>query len=176
MSVYQILKEGNPVLREKAKHVTKVNNAVIRLLDNLRDTLRVTPRAVGLAAPQIGISKRAFVVELADNEIYLEMINPQLFDLEGKVEGWEGCLSIPGIEGLIPRAEKLTVKYMDREGQIQELDAEGYLARVIQHENDHLEGVLFRDKAVSIADITVQQNESEEGAGAAEEGQKGERG
>lgn len=148
MAVYQILKEGNPVLREKAKPITKVNDAAIRLLNNLRDTLRDTERGVGLAAPQIGISKRAFVVELKESEAYYEMLNPELVDLEGNEEGWEGCLSLPGLEGLVPRAEKLKVNYIDREGCRRELLAEGYLARVIQHENDHLEGILFRDRAL----------------------------
>ena len=150
MAVYQIVKEGNPVLRERAKPITRINDAAIRLLDNLRDTLRDTTKGVGLSAPQIGISKRAFVVELAESEIYLEMVNPELTDMEGSEEAWEGCLSVPGIEGLVPRAGKLRVKYTDRESRECELTAEGYLARIIQHENDHLDGLLFRDKAVSI--------------------------
>ncbi|MCL1804904.1 MAG: peptide deformylase [Clostridiales bacterium] len=149
MAVYQIVREGSPVLRDKAKPITKVNDAAIRLLDNLRDTLRATERGVGLAAPQIGISKRAFVVELKDEELYLEIINPELTDFEGSEEGWEGCLSTPGLEGLIPRAAKMKLSYTDREENRCELKAEGYLARVIQHEYDHLEGVLFRDRAVS---------------------------
>jgi peptide deformylase len=168
LSIYEIVKEGNPILREKAKPIPKVNDAIIRLLDNLKDTLHVTPRGVGLAAPQIGIGKRAFVIELAESEVYIEMINPQLSSLGGKEEGWEGCLSVPGVEGLVPRAERLTVKYMDREGNEQELEAEGYLARVIQHENDHLEGVLFRDRAISIADVTEKQVED----GQEEDGQE----
>ena len=147
LAVYQVVKEGDPVLREKAKPITNVNDAVIRLLDNLRDTLRGIDRGVGLAAPQIGISKRAFVIEMKEPAVYLELINPEFIYLEGSEDGWEGCLSIPGLEGLIPRAEKLTVVYLDREGRECELMAEGYLARVIQHENDHLEGILFRDKA-----------------------------
>ena len=149
MPVYQIVKEGNLVLREKAKPVARINDAVIRLLDNLRDTMRGADRGVGLAAPQIGISKRVFVAELPEDEAYYEMINPVLSDLEGQAEGWEGCLSVPGLEGLVPRAERLNVRYTDREGKEQTLIAEGYLARIIQHEYDHLEGVLFRDKSVA---------------------------
>ncbi|MEL7623616.1 MAG: peptide deformylase [Clostridiales bacterium] len=149
MAVYQIIKDGDPVLREKAKPITAVNDAAVRLLNNLRDTLRETARGVGLAAPQIGISKRAFVIEIADEDIYYEMINPQIIKMEGREEGWEGCLSVPGVEGLVPRAEKLKVKYLNREGQECELLAEGYLARVIQHENDHLDGILFTDKTIA---------------------------
>lgn len=162
MAVYQIVQEGDPVLREKAKPVMKINDAAIRLLDNLRDTLRDVPKGVGLAAPQIGISKRAFVVEITNEEIYsdqvfYEMINPELFDMEGKEEGWEGCLSVPGREGLVPRAGKLKVRYTDREGRACEMSAEGYLARVIQHENDHLDGLLFPDKAVAMNDNIEQE-------------------
>lgn len=149
MAVYQIIKDGDPVLREKAKPITAVNDAAVRLLNNLRDTLRETARGVGLAAPQIGISKRAFVIEIADEDIYYEMINPQIIKMEGREEGWEGCLSVPGVEGLVPRAEKLKVKYLNREGQECELFAEGYLARVVQHENDHLDGILFTDKTIA---------------------------
>ncbi len=150
MAVYQIIKDGDPVLREKAKPITAVNDAAIRLLNNLRDTLRETARGVGLAAPQIGISKRAFVIEIADEELYYEMINPQIIRMDGREEGWEGCLSVPGVEGLVPRAEKLKVKYLNREGQECELVAEGYLARVVQHENDHLDGILFTDKTIAL--------------------------
>ena len=149
MSVYQIITEENAVLRLKANTVTKFNAGLIRLLDNLKDTLHETERGVGLAAPQIGVSKRVFVVELPEDEAYYEMVNPELMEMEGSQEGWEGCLSVPGLEGLVPRAEKLRVRYTDREGQNHELFAEGYLARIIQHEYDHLEGVLFRGRAVA---------------------------
>ena len=88
LAVYQIVTEGNTVLREKAKPITKVNEAAIRLLDNLRDTLRASERGVGLAAPQIGIGKRAFVVELPEDQLYYEMINPLLSEMEGEEEAW----------------------------------------------------------------------------------------
>ncbi|MCL2122260.1 MAG: peptide deformylase [Clostridiales bacterium] len=173
MSVYQIVKEGNPVLREKALPITNVNDAAIRLLNNLRDTLMVTPKGVGLAAPQIGISKRAFVVQLINEEedehIYYEMINPELTEMEGREESWEGCLSVPELEGLIPRAKKLKVKYTDRESRKNELIAEGYLARVIQHEYDHLNGVLFPDKALSIKDTTQTEENRTQNDGAESE-------
>ena len=171
MAVYQIVKEGNPVLREKAKPITNVNDAAIRLLNNLRDTLWETDRGVGLAAPQIGISKRAFVVELKEQEAYYEMINPELSDLEGSEESWEGCLSTPGLEGLIPRAVKLKVSYTDREGNRRELQAEGYLARVIQHEIDHLEGVLFRDRAVAFHTDSGDEDEPEDDTDAGQDGE-----
>ncbi|MCL1848371.1 MAG: peptide deformylase [Clostridiales bacterium] len=165
MSVYQIVKEGNPVLREKAKPIAKVNDAAIRLLNNLKDTLRETPKGVGLAAPQIGISKRAFVVEIAEEELYYEMINPELMEMEGSEDAWEGCLSVPGLEGVVQRAGKLKVRYTDRESKQNELIAEGFLARVIQHENDHLNGVIFTDKATSFRDPDAQEAEAGDDAG-----------
>ncbi len=148
MAVYQIIKEGDPVLREKAKPIKTVNAAALRLLDNLRDTLFETETGVGLAAPQIGVSKQAVVIATEDD--YLEMINPQIIEKEGSEEGWEGCLSVPGVEGLVPRATKLVVRYYDREGRLCEAKAQDFLARVIQHEVDHLSGVLFTDRAEQI--------------------------
>lgn len=148
MAVYQIVKDGDPVLREKAKPIKTVNDAAKRLLDNLRDTLFDTENGVGLAAPQIGVSKRAVVI--STEEDYLEMINPQILEKEGREEGWEGCLSVPGVEGLVPRATSVTARFYDREGRLCEIKAQDFLARVIQHELDHLEGVLFTDRAEKI--------------------------
>lgn len=148
MAVYQIVKEGDPVLREKAKPINKANDAAKRLLDNLRDTLFETDTGVGIAAPQIGVSKQAVVIATEDD--YLEMINPQIIDQEGSEEGWEGCLSVPGVEGLVPRATRVTARYYDREGRLCEVKAQDFLARVIQHEVDHLSGVLFIDRAEQI--------------------------
>ena len=165
LSIYQIVKEGNQVLREQAKPIGKINDAAIRLLDNLRDTLRDTPKGVGLAAPQIGISKRAFVVEIAEEGVYYEMINPVLSEAEGVEEAWEGCLSVPGLEGLIPRAGKLRVTFTDREGKPCEIVAEGFLARIVQHEYDHLDGVLFNDKATSFREPETQSEQPGEDAG-----------
>ena len=169
MPVYQIVKEGNPVLREKAKPVKLVNDATIRLLDNLRDTLRESARGVGLAAPQIGISKRVFVVDLPDRELYFEIINPELSEMEGSEDGWEGCLSVPGLEGLIPRAQRIRVDYLDREGQACCLIAEGYIARIFQHEYDHLEGALIKDRAILLQDIEA--NAGDEAVGENEDAQ-----
>jgi len=146
MAVYQIIKEGDPVLREKAKEIKEINPSVIRLLDNLKDTLHSTSNGVGLAAPQIGISKRAIVVETEETGL-IEMVNPEILSAEGTEEDWEGCLSCPGLEGLVPRATRIKVRYLNREGQCVECKAEDFLARVIQHEVDHLDGILFIDRA-----------------------------
>jgi len=170
LAVYQILTEANPVLREKAKPIAKINDSTIRLLDNLRDTLHEVDRGVGLSAPQIGIAKRAFIVDytMEEEHFFYEMINPEILRFEGREEGWEGCLSVPVLEGLVPRAMRLTVVYMDREGRQCELVAEGFLAKVIQHETDHLNGVLFRDKAVEFRDRAEQEADAEDDDGTGE--------
>lgn len=149
MAVYQIVKEGNQVLRENAIEIKEITPSVIRLLDNLKDTLNSTSNGVGLAAPQIGISKRAVIVHTEDDGLF-EMINPVIFAAEGEEEDWEGCLSVPGTEGRVVRASKIKVRYMDRTGRQVEMFAQGFLARVIQHETDHLNGILYVDRALVV--------------------------
>lgn len=146
MAVYQIVKEGDPVLRQNAIEIKEITPSVIRLLDNLKDTLHSTSNGVGLAAPQIGISKRAVIVETEDDGLF-EMVNPVIFAAEGEEEDWEGCLSVPGTEGRVMRAAKIRVRYMDRDGRNLEMQAQGFLARIIQHETDHLNGILYIDRA-----------------------------
>lgn len=146
MAIYQIVKEGDSVLREKAREIKEITPSVIRLLDNLKDTLHSTSNGVGLAAPQIGISKRAIVVETEETG-FIEMVNPEILSAQGEEEDWEGCLSCPGVEGMVPRATKIKARYLNRDGKSIEIEAEDFLARVIQHEVDHLDGVLFIDRA-----------------------------
>ncbi len=143
MAVYQIVKKGNRVLREKARPVKKVNDTVLKLLDNLADTL-YDAEGVGLAAPQIGISKRVIVVDIGEGII--ELINPEVIAGEGEATDLEGCLSIPSVQGLVSRHAKIKVRGINREGDIIEIEATGLLARALQHEIDHLEGILFTDK------------------------------
>jgi peptide deformylase len=144
VAVYQVITNPDPVLRQKAIPVEKINAGVLRVLDNMKDTLYAAD-GIGLAAPQIGISKRMIVVDLGDN--LMELINPEIVQQEGVQNGTEGCLSVPGIIGWVDRAQKVTVRFLDREGQDQEIEAEDLLARCLQHEIDHLNGILFIDKA-----------------------------
>lgn len=144
MAVYQVITNPDPVLRQKAIPVEKINAGVLRVLDNMKDTLYAAD-GIGLAAPQIGISKRMIVVDLGDN--LMELINPEIVQQEGVQNGTEGCLSVPGVIGWVDRAQKVTVRFLDREGQDQEIEAEDLLARCLQHEIDHLNGILFIDKA-----------------------------
>lgn len=144
MSVYQIVEIGSEVLREKAKEVKEITPNIIKLLDNMLDTM-YEANGVGLAAPQIGVSKRVVVIDAGDGP--LELINPVILEKEGEEDDTEGCLSIPGVTGEVIRAAKVRVQGLNREGELQDIKADGLLARACQHEIDHLEGILFVDKA-----------------------------
>lgn len=144
-AVYQITKVGDPVLREVAKKVPKITPNIVKLLENMADTMR-DGDGVGLAAPQIGISKRVVVIDVGDGLI--ELINPEIISSEGEEIDCEGCLSIPGIQGDVIRAKKVTVEALNRFGKKFSVTGEGLLARCLQHEIDHLNGVLFIDKIV----------------------------
>lgn len=147
MSVYKIVEMGDPILREKAKNVPKITPNILKLLDNMADTMYAAD-GVGLAAPQIGISKRAIVVDIGEGLI--ELLNPELVAKEGQETDVEGCLSIPGVSGEVPRYAKVIVRGLNRHGEEVEHQAEGLLSRCFQHEIDHLEGVLFVEKAVEV--------------------------
>ena len=150
MALRNILKDNHPVLRRRAAEVVKINSGVIRLLDDMHETMREA-NGVGLAANQVGVSKRILIALDGDDTIY-ELINPRCETAEGEELGVEGCLSVPQTYGEVPRATRVVVTALDREGKPFRLTAEGYLARVLQHEMDHLEGVLFTDKAVRLLD------------------------
>lgn len=144
LAVYRVVLKGNAVLREKAREVSKVTRNIIKLLDNMRDTMYAN-KGVGLAAPQIGISKRVIVVDVGEG-LY-EVINPVIIEAKGESVEAEGCLSVPGFVGDVKRAEYIKVNGIDRAGDKIEIETEGFLARAFQHEVDHLDGILFTDKA-----------------------------
>ena len=150
---------GHPVLREKARTVdkTELKSPVIQqFIDSMIDTM-YEYSGVGLAAPQVHEGLRVFVAMLdsGDDAEASVIINPAITLLDDQlVEGWEGCLSIPEIRGRVPRAHKIVVKAHDRQGRVVELEAEDFPARVIQHETDHLDGVLFLDRMTSLSTLT----------------------
>lgn len=150
MAVYRIVEMGEPVLKEKARPVPKITPNVIKLLENMADTM-YEAQGVGLAAPQVGVSKRIAVVDVGDGLI--ELINPVIIHKEGIETDTEGCLSIPGVKGEVARAAKVRVKALDRHGKEMEYEGEGFLARAFQHEIDHLDGILFVDKAQNLTKI-----------------------
>ncbi|HWJ03431.1 MAG TPA: peptide deformylase [Verrucomicrobiae bacterium] len=148
MAVYKIVEIGDEVLREKAKLVPSVTPNVLKLLDNMADTM-YDADGVGLAAPQIGISKRVIVVDVGEGLI--ELINPEVVECEGEETDAEGCLSIPGVQGDVTRSASVVVKGLDRNGLEVKVEGKGLLARALQHEIDHLEGILFVDKAKQVS-------------------------
>lgn len=148
MALREIVTVGDEVLRKRAREVVNVNDKLCVLLDDMAETMRYEGRGIGLAAPQVGILKRVFVVDVGDENGLIEFINPEIIEAEGEVIGEEGCLSVPGQSGCVVRPERITVRAMDRHGERFELKAEGILAVCICHENDHLDGVLFIDKIV----------------------------
>lgn len=144
MAVFQIVEIGDTLLRENARPVPKVGDNIRKLLTNMADTM-YSADGVGLAAPQIGISKRVVVIDVGEG--LLELINPEILQMEGKETDTEGCLSVPDLVGEVTRAYRVVVKGLDRDGKEITVEAEGLLARACQHEIDHLNGVLFVDKA-----------------------------
>lgn len=147
MAERRIVLYGDPVLREKAEKVDEVNREVKDLVSDLVDTLKVA-QGLGLAAPQIGVSKRVFVVDFAAIDLSDSMrvfINPEIVESEGEVELEEGCLSFPGIYQKITRPANIRVRALDLNGEQFELQLDGLAARAVLHENDHLNGDLFID-------------------------------
>src|SRR6056297_3640458 len=150
MALLKIREIGDPVLRSKTKKIDEVTKKTNELIDNMFDTM-YEEDGVGLAAPQVGILKKIAVVDIREgNKVIL--INPEIIAEEGKAIMEEGCLSIPGETGDVIRSQKITVRSLDRNGNEIKFEAEGYEARAIQHEIDHLDGVLFIDKVVKMVD------------------------
>lgn len=144
---YPIVIYPNDRLKQKAKPVTVITDEIVDLLDNMRETM-IAHDGIGLAAPQIGKSLRIAVVEVDEETGLFELINPEIIDQQGTDIDVEGCLSIPETYGTVERADEVTVRYFDREGDEIEVTAYGYLARAFQHEIDHLNGELFIDKII----------------------------
>jgi len=143
MAVLQIRTLPDPVLRQKAKRVTKVDDSIQKLIDDMIDTLRANS-GVGLAAPQIGIPLRIAVIEVPGEEV-ITLINPGVIKREGERVLGEACLSVPGYHGEIKRSLIVKVKAQDRQGKEIRLKGEDLLAQVLEHETDHLNGTLYID-------------------------------
>lgn len=142
MTARQILPFGDPLLRKKAKPVADLNERTLKLLDDMAETLYAA-KGAGLAAPQVGVLRRLVVMDCGEGLI--ELINPEIVEMEGEQTGPEACLSFPGYYGLVKRAQRVKVKSLNRNGETAVMEGEGYLARCMQHEIDHLNGVLFVD-------------------------------
>lgn len=143
MAEREILPFGDPVLRKKAKPVLELTPKILRILDDMADTLYAEPGRAGLAAPQIGILRRMIVMDCGEGLI--ELINPEILEMQGEQIGPEACLSYPGYTGIVKRANVVKISTLTRSGETRYIGGEGYLARCIQHEIDHLNGILFID-------------------------------
>jgi len=162
----EIIQLGNPILRDKAKFVEDVNHPRIQeLVDNLLITVKQA-NGVGIAAPQVGASDRIFIVASRPNPRYphapemepTAMINPKILDRTNEtVKGWEGCLSIPGIRGSVPRYRTIEVEYSDRNSKLHKQELTDFVARIFQHELDHLDGIVFLDRLETNRDIITEQ-------------------
>lgn len=160
MAIREILTSEHPALRQKAKKVKKFDASLQKLIDDMIETMEDAP-GQGLAAPQIGVSLRVMVVDAlpgtddsADEKpVKLQLVNPEIIESQGEVAGEEGCLSIPGYVGIVKRAQFITVKALNRKGKEVKLKASHNLARVLQHEIDHLDGILYTDRLEKPEDL-----------------------
>ena len=150
MALRNILTAGEPSLYKKSREVTKFDARLHQLLDDMTETLSQSG-GVGLAAPQVGILRRAVIVletnvENEEDEYFIELINPEIVETEGEQTGAEGCLSVPEEYGVVTRPEHVKVRAQNRNGEIFEVEGDGLTARCFCHEIDHLEGILFTSK------------------------------
>lgn len=161
----EIIQLGHPGLRSQAQIVENVRSPQIQsLIDNLLTTV-IAANGVGIAAPQVASSDRLFIVASRPNPRYpnapqmepTAMINPQILaHSSDSVKGWEGCLSIPGIRGLVPRYQAIEVEYSDRTGKLHKQELTDFVARIFQHELDHLDGIVFVDRLQSTKDLITE--------------------
>ena len=140
---YRVLHYGEEPLRAESEPVTEINDDIRRLVDDMFETMNEA-KGVGLAAPQVGVNLRLAVIDIGDDPMVL--INPRILRSSGKETCDEGCLSLPGLTEKVERAKKVVAEATDIDGSVYEIEAEGLLARAIQHELDHLDGVLFIDR------------------------------
>ena len=149
-----VVQVGEPILRKVCKEVKNFDAELGALLDDMKQTVRAEDGA-GLAAPQIGVDARVVVVDVEEG--FFELVNPEIYYEKGEQTGPEGCLSVKGKQGIVTRPEKVKIVYRDRTARKHKLTAEGFFARAVCHELDHLDGVLYIDKATNIVDLTEEE-------------------
>ena len=149
MATLKILTD-EALLRRTSRPVDKINQRILTLLDDMVETMRKAD-GVGLAAPQVGVLRRVVVIEVEEGNV-LELINPEIISRDGTQTGPEGCLSVPGKQGIVERPEHVVLRALDRNGELREYEGEGLLARAMCHETDHLDGILYTDKAEQMLD------------------------
>jgi peptide deformylase len=150
MAFLEIRKYPDEILTKKAEPVDSVDDSLRRLADDMLETMHAAP-GLGLAAPQVGVSKRLIVVDVGYKEGEkadpVVLFNPEIIEAEGTIEFEEGCLSLPDFNVMVSRAERVVVRGLDMEGKEIEIEADGFMAVVLQHEIDHLDGILLLDRA-----------------------------
>ncbi len=158
MAVKDVLIYPNPILKERCSVIAHWDESVAALLQDLVDTMLDAGHSVGVAAPQIGDTRRAVVVDVSHSKLgkkqlnhgLLQMVNPKIIEREGQTVVREGCMSVPEYTGNVTRAERIVVQFQDQNRQLQVIRAEGFEAIAIQHEIDHLDGYLFLDRVSSL--------------------------
>ena len=147
MAIRNVVQVGDDVLRKKCFEITAFDEKLARFLDDMKDTVR-REEGAGLAAPQVGVLRRAVVIDV--DEGFFEMVNPVIVAQKGEQTGWEGCLSVRGKRGVVTRPQTVKVEFSDRFGNRHKLTAHGFFARAVCHELDHLDGILYIDRAERI--------------------------
>ena len=154
MALRNIRFEGDEVLRKKSKEVDEINERIISLIDDMVETM-YNADGVGLSAPQVGILKRIAVIDTGERLI--ELINPVIIEETGEQYEIEGCLSVPGVAGVVKRPENITVEALNKKGEKEVFKGTDLLARAFSHEIDHLDGILFVDKAIRFVEVEKQE-------------------
>lgn len=156
MAYRYVVQIGDEVLRKKCAEVKKFDGELASLLDDMKETVRAEDGA-GLAAPQIGVELRVVVIDLEEDG-YFEMVNPKILSVKGEQTGYEGCLSVKGKRGVVTRPERVKAEYRDRRGKKHTVTGTGLFARCMCHEFDHLDGILYVDKATKVVDEVAGEN------------------
>ena len=157
MALRNIVIEGDEILRKRCREVAEIDDRIRTILDDMTETMK-SQNGVGIAAPQVGIMRRMFVIEPEEGEV-IEFINPEMIESFGTQTGEEGCLSVPGYVGMVERPEYIKVEALDRYGNKVVHEGEGIMAVALSHELDHLEGILYIDKAEGIREASADSEE-----------------
>ena len=161
MAMREIVVDGDPILRKKSRPVEKFDEKLATLLDDMAETMYFENRGIGIAAVQVGILRRIFVVDVGDENGKIEFINPEIYERNGTQLFMEGCLSCPGKNGYVERPERIRVRAQNRNGEWFDMEATDLLAVCICQEYDHLDGILFIDKVVEVEEEELEDGEEE---------------
>lgn len=160
MALRNIVTEGDEILRKKCREVTEITDRIKETMEDMLETMR-HQMGVGIAGPQVGVMRRMFVAEPEPGRVYF-MINPVILEQSGSQTDDEGCLSVPGMIGKVERPDYIKIEALDLDGNKQLYEFNGFDARVMCHEYDHLDGILYIDKATDIRDAFEEEDEEEE--------------